>query len=130
MSVVSACSRLRSELDSFSLPDDSDVLEPKKFYPKSRVRHLSPLKVSQLLECVCQRCAHIRSIIGAQAHSNPKSVSIIVGKTHHGHSQSLTSILLLALLLYIDSPALFFGFLEKKCHDRELESHLDQFSAE
>lgn len=131
MSIVSACSRLRSELDSFTLPHDPDVPEHKKFYPKSRLhKFLSPLKVSQLLECACQRCAHIRSILGAQNHATPKSVSIIVGKTPHGNSQSHTSILLLALLLYIDSPALIFGFLEKKCYDGELESHLDRFSAE
>jgi hypothetical protein len=94
-------------------------------------KFLSPEVVFRLVTCGCDRCVSLRKATGFEAHARKATASkSILGGYGSSRSQSRSSILILALLLYIDSPALVFGFITKGCTDQDLENRLEDFSGE
>ena len=125
------CSSLRMELDTLSLPDDSNVPDSQKFFPKSRIRNLfSYDEVLQLLQCSCHQCLTIRNIISPRAPTYDKLARRITGNGNTSRSAKRTYILILAILLCIGSPALIIGFLQRECGDPEIEEDLEKFTSD
>ncbi len=125
------CSTLRMELDTLSSPDDSNIPDNQKFFPKSRIRSLfSYDQVLQLLQCSCHQCFIIRNIISPRAPAYHKLASRIVGNPNGSRSAKRTYILILAILLCIGSPALIIGFLQRDSGDPEIEEDLEKFTSD
>jgi hypothetical protein len=125
------CSSFRIELDTLSLPEDSNVPDSKKFFPKSRIRSLfSYDRVLRLLKCSCDQCVAIRNSVSPQSSAYHKLASKVVGDGKPNHSAKRTYILILAILLSIGSPALIIGFLKQDCGDPEIEKDLEKFTSE
>lgn len=122
------CSIVRTRLEFLALPEDPDIPEHKKFFPRSAIWSLfTPEVVRGLVACACQRCASLRHTAGIQLHHACKVVNAIIG-TPRDRDVQKTYHLTLGLLLYIDRPALIIGFVQQKCYDGNVEAYLEQLT--
>ena len=119
------------ELDTLSLPEDPDIPESHRFYPKSRIRSLfTHDRVLQLLQCSCHQCLTVRKIMFPRAPTYSKLASKIIATENGVRHAHQTYILILAILLCIGCPLLVIGFLQRDCSDLELEENLETFTSD
>lgn len=58
------------------------------------------------------------------------SLTSITGNTGNSRSSGQSAIIIFALLVYIECPALIYGFLDKHINDHRFESELAVFTSE
>jgi hypothetical protein len=128
MSIVAgevACRRLRDDIVSLAIPDEPDFDVQKKFFPKRQLTELLVRdRIGRVLRC---QCAHCTSRAEGRRHGDVSHLcDTILGK----RSPETISILLFALLVFIECPQLISGFLEMSTYDKSLEEDVSVFTEE
>lgn len=127
-SPISSCSELRRQLRELRVERKPNLHPDKWIFPQNSVRRLFTEEcVRTLLECRCDRCAYHKRI---QEVTDPATyVSHILGLRSFGRIGDGTSVVLLALLLFIECPAMIFGFLRSRCGDQQFQTQVASFTS-
>jgi hypothetical protein len=122
------CLKLRDDLEELCIPRDHNVPEHKRFFPKSCIKRLcTEDRIKAVLECCCAKCQEHQRMFGFR---DPLlSLRAITGKSQNGHPNGSCTIVLFALLVYIECPSLIHSFLDKRLNDHYFESKLADFTA-
>ena len=127
-SPVSGCSDTRRKFKQ-EVRSEPNVPQHKIFFPESGIRRFFATgTVKELLECRCPKCCNHRRL---HQIANPASyVSHVLGR--HSKDRHLDSgyVILLALLVYIECPALIYTFIHGRCGDGQFKSQTARFTHE
>ncbi|KAF2099468.1 kinase-like protein [Rhizodiscina lignyota] len=124
-----ACSRLRRDLEAELVPDDPDVPEHKRFFPKSRVKALfTQDSIEAVLRCACPDCQEQQHLVGRRHASS--TTDTILGYPNRSSYGNTGAVNIFAALVYIEYPALINCFLERQIGDWQLAEAPDEFSTE
>ena len=120
---------MRRQLKHLKTESERDDGQDKRFFPESSIRRLFTRdNVKMLLECECSQC---RSHRHRQQIANPAYyVSYVLAshsKDRHGDSGY---VVLLALLVHIECPALIYTFIRGHCRDGQFKNETAKFTRE
>ena len=128
-SPVPSCLDIRDRLKDLGTPEESNVPQHKRFFPESSIRRFFTRgTVKTLLECCCSKCYSHRHL---QQIADPVSyVSDVLGGPSRDHRRDSGAVILLALLVYIECPALIYAFIRGHCGDGQFKSQTAKFTHE
>ena len=128
-SPIPPCSEIRRQLRDLRVESEPKLPQHKWIFPQDRIRRLfTDRNVRSLLGCHCSRCSNQRHV---QQITDPAPyVFRVLGdysNTRHGRS---TWVILLALLVFIECPALIYTFIRKDCEDQLFIAQTAIFTSE
>lgn len=128
-SPVSACLDLRHRLKQLRTASERNDLQDKRFFPESSIRRLLTRDIVKvLLECDCSKCRNHRLL---QQIADPACYvsDVLAGHSKDRHRDS-GSVILLALLVHIECPALIYTFVRGRCGDGQFKNETAKFTSE
>lgn len=123
------CLRLRDDLDNAYVSKGPDAPEHERFFHKHSILSLfTEARIREVLECLCSNCQDQKQLIGKRDSGD--TLAAITGRASNSQNNRSGTIILFALLVFIECPVLINSFLDKSLSDQKLESKLLEFTAD
>lgn len=128
-SSMDPCLALRDDLDTLYVSKGQDAPEHERFFPKRSITALfTDVRIKAVLECQCFKCLAQRQLFRERSTEN--TLARINGRVSKAHRDGSGAIVLFALLVYIECPALIYPFLDNGLNDLKLEANLVEFTGD
>ena len=120
---------MRHRLKKLRTESERNVPQDRRFFPESCIiRFFTRDTVKLLLECDCANCHSHRRL---QKISDPAVyVSCVLADQYKERHRDSGYVILLALLVHIDCPALIYTFIREHCGDEQFKNQTAKFTRE